>query len=87
MVGRSSFLGLRARIECLQTFRVLRIWGVGLLISSSENAVNRKFNVVELTFYDVGERSAKTSIGQGFIADSSQQAIMPQQTGEWSGAQ
>ena len=58
MVGRSSFLGLRARIECLQTFRVLRIWGVGLLISSSENSVNPKFSVVEFTFYDVGERSA-----------------------------
>src|SRR5215208_3147458 len=42
-VGRSSFLGVRARIECLQTFRVLRIWGVGLLISSSENAVNTEF--------------------------------------------
>jgi hypothetical protein len=42
-VGRSSFLGVRARIECLQTFRVLRIWGVGLLISSSENSVPAKF--------------------------------------------
>jgi hypothetical protein len=38
MVGRSSFHNgpLRAR-QPLQILRVLRIWGVGLLISSSEN--------------------------------------------------
>jgi hypothetical protein len=33
----------------LQTQRVLRIWGVGLLISSSEHSVKAKF--AELTVY------------------------------------
>src|SRR5215213_4269138 len=44
MVGRSSFHNgpLRAR-QPLQILRVLRIWGVGLLISSSENSVKAKF--------------------------------------------
>src|SRR5215207_9199390 len=44
MVGRSSFpLGLRARRTVADPQRVLRIWGVGLLISSSENSVMAKF--------------------------------------------
>src|SRR5215213_7507234 len=44
MVGRSSFHNgpLRAR-QPLQILRVLRIWGVGLLISSSENDQNANF--------------------------------------------
>jgi hypothetical protein len=33
-MGRSSFhIGLKEPVEHLQTLRVLRIWGVGLLIS------------------------------------------------------
>jgi hypothetical protein len=38
-----SILGILEPVERLQTQRVLRIWGVGLLISSSENCVNSKF--------------------------------------------
>src|SRR5215218_10788946 len=38
MVGRSSFpYWALEPVEYLQTLRVLRIWGVGLLISSSES--------------------------------------------------
>src|SRR5215213_7998421 len=38
-------------VECLQTLRVLRTWGVGLLISSSENY--GKANFVELRHCEV----------------------------------
>jgi hypothetical protein len=50
IVGRSSSLGLRAR----QTFADLKgtAQGVGLLISSSENAVHAKF--AEFIFCEVG---------------------------------
>jgi hypothetical protein len=33
----------------LQTFRVLRTWGVGLLISSSENPQNANFAITEFS--------------------------------------
>jgi hypothetical protein len=44
MVGRSSFHSgpKRARLTVADQ-RVLRTWGVGLLISSSENSVKAKF--------------------------------------------
>ncbi len=44
MVGRSSFhSGPLEPVEHLQTQRVLRTWGVGLLISSSENPTSGQF--------------------------------------------
>jgi hypothetical protein len=47
VMGRSSFhLGLqqgRARISIADPLRVLRTWGVGLLISSSESPQKAKF--------------------------------------------
>jgi hypothetical protein len=48
MVGRSSFhIGPLEPVEHLQTLKGYCVWGVGLLIPSSENAVTAKF--AELT--------------------------------------
>jgi hypothetical protein len=49
MVGRSSFRsGVRARIAFADPLRVLRIWGVGLLIPSSQNPQNANFALTEV---------------------------------------
>jgi hypothetical protein len=61
MVGRSSFhIGPLEPVEHLQTLKGYCVWGVGLLIPSSENSVTAKFveNLFCIGWVNRGKRKA-----------------------------